>query len=69
MSKMTAEQFNSKYPVGSCFIYQSVIALRGGESVNTTSKAWTMYSGEVVVKLRGKSGCFSIDHLTFTGAS
>ncbi|ALU41913.1 hypothetical protein [Pseudoalteromonas rubra] len=65
--KLTAEQFNDKYPVGSGFIYQSVAAFRGGEAVKTASDAWTMCSGEVVVKLQGKSGCFSVDHLTYAG--
>ena len=66
--KMTADEFNDKYTIGSGFIYQSVMAFRGGEAVYTTSEAWTMCSGEVVVRLRGKSGRFSVDHLTYAGA-
>ncbi|AZZ98281.1 hypothetical protein [Pseudoalteromonas sp. R3] len=65
--KLTAEQFNEQYSVGSGFIYQSVMTFRDGEAVKTASDAWTMCSGEVVVKLQGKSGCFSVDHLTYTG--
>jgi hypothetical protein len=69
MKNLTESEFNGKYPIGSSFIYQEIKQLRGGEAVHTRSAAWTMDSGVVVVKLVGKAGCFSIDHLTFAGSS
>lgn len=39
MSRLSAKQFNERYPVGSCFIYQPNRILRGGPVVRTLSRA------------------------------
>lgn len=39
MSRLSAKQFNKRYPVGSYFIYQPNRILRGGPMVRTLSRA------------------------------
>lgn len=39
MSRLSAEQFNERYPLGSEFIYQPNRILRGGEPTITLSPA------------------------------
>ncbi|HFD6663169.1 hypothetical protein [Morganella morganii] len=39
MSRLSAKQFNKRYPVGSYFIYQPNRILRGGPPARTLSRA------------------------------
>ncbi|EJD6670146.1 hypothetical protein M0K80_RS04585 [Providencia rettgeri] len=39
MSKLTAQQFNDHYPIGSYFYYQPNRFLNGGETIRTWGKA------------------------------
>lgn len=47
MSRLSAEQFNKRYPVGSCFIYQPSRILRGGPLARTLG--WAKDEGERVI--------------------
>lgn len=66
LPKMSAAEFNAKFPVGSEFDYYSV---RGGPEVcepfrtKTRSEAWTLGNGAVIVSCEGKSGGLSTMHL------
>lgn len=66
LPKMSAAEFNAKFPVGSEFDYCSV---RGGAEVSpplatkTRSEAWTLGHGAVVVACDGKTGGLDITHL------
>lgn len=66
LPKMSAAEFNAKFPVGTEFDYYSV---RGGREVcepfqtKTRSEAWTLGHGAVVVACDGKAGGLDITHL------
>lgn len=45
---MQASEFNQKYPVGKCFIYQPCPMLRGGRTVKTVDIARDFESATVV---------------------
>lgn len=62
---MTAEEWNARHPVGTPVRYfPSRGNLRCWERRQTASLAWSLDHGQaVVVKLAGKSGGVSIEHL------
>lgn len=56
----SSEQFNEQHPIGTPVNYYPVIGVPNCTPTKTRSKAWTMYSGEHVVMIEGKSGCVSL---------
>lgn len=64
MSRMSAEEFNQQYPIGTHVTYFPVTGRLSGESRTTTrSKAWTLESGQVLVLIEGKTGGVHIDNV------
>ena len=61
---MKAEEWNEKYPVGTEVTYQSVIGVTEHRRTITRSEAWELGHGEVVVQIKGRTGCVAITHLT-----
>jgi hypothetical protein len=62
--QMTAEEFNSKYPVGTKVIYHPIIGEQAGTETKTRSEAWELGHGEAVVKVSGKPGGVSLRAIT-----
>jgi len=60
--KMTADEFNAQYPVGTSVVYQE---LRDGEGVTTKtrSEAWDLGAATPVVLVDGHINCVSIEHV------
>jgi hypothetical protein len=56
LRNMTAGNFNRRYPVGSRFRYYIVPGMPEVEEVVTTSEAWHVRSGRLVVRVEGKIG-------------
>jgi len=63
LPKMTAEEFNTQYPVGTPVMYYSVKTSEHGVTTSTRTPAFDLGSGHVLVSLAGKAGGVSIDHL------
>ena len=62
---MTDTEWNSMYPVGILVRYFPIKGvLSEFEDILTRSEAFPLGSGDVVIQLAGKSGSFSIDHIT-----
>ncbi len=59
----SADDFNNKFKVGSPFTYQSIIGVSTPKEVTTTSEAWELGHGDVVVNITGVSGGVCIEHL------
>ena len=60
---MNAKEFNRKYPVGSPVRYYPIAGEPEFEETTTRSEAWTLGSGHVVVKIVGRAGGVSINHI------
>jgi hypothetical protein len=61
MAKITAEDFNKKFPVGTAVRYHPIIDHEGYVESKTRSKAWELGHGEPVVMIEGKAGGVSLD--------
>lgn len=59
------DQFNARFQVGTLFHYFPIRCEATFEPRRTRSPAWVLQSGEPVVQLAGRSGCFSLHHLRF----
>ena len=57
---MNENEFNEKYPVGTLVRYHPVVGQPEFLATKTRSEAWTLGSGHVVVKVKGKAGGVSI---------
>jgi len=65
MDNVTAEQFNKRHLVGAIMRYTPLLDEPDVFIVGPTeSSAWTLGCGEAVVKIEGRAGCVSIEHLT-----
>ena len=62
-TKITAEQFNRSYPVGSRFEYFPLKSDPTFVETKTRSHAWALGSGDVVVLIEGRTGGVSVEHL------
>ena len=61
---MTAAEFNEKFTIGTRVVYLPIIdETMGAVMTETRSEAWTLGHGEVVVKVKGITGCVCISHL------
>lgn len=56
LRNMTAGNFNQRFPVGSRFRYYIVPGMPEVEEVVTTSEAWHVRNGRLVVRVAGKIG-------------
>ncbi|STT91721.1 Uncharacterised protein [Klebsiella pneumoniae] len=56
LRNISADIFNRRYPVGSRFRYYIVPGMPEVEVVTTTSEAWHVRNGRLVVRVEGKSG-------------
>ena len=63
MLKLSAELWNEFYPVGTEVLYEPVRGKGNYVRARTDSEAWTLGHGEVVVKLVGRSGGCSTEHM------
>lgn len=62
---MTAEEFNSKYPVGTKVTYHPImLSSVGAQETHTRSAAWDLGDGTGVVKVKGVTGCVGLGALT-----
>lgn len=59
----SAKAFNQRYPVGTQFHYYLTPGVSERETVVTRSEAWHMRSGRLVVRVEGKMGGISVNHL------
>jgi len=64
---MNENEFNQKYPVGTPVHYHPVIGQPEFTVTSTRSEAWTLDSGHVVVKVKGKAGSVSIASIDVGG--
>ncbi len=62
-ASMTAEQWNRRYPVGTKVRYYHIKNVNKGVETETLSEAWTLGHGAAVVKVKGRAGGVSLDHL------
>lgn len=69
--KITAEQFAAKAPIGTPVRYWPVLPCRDDEFVETAirSEPWALGHGAIVVKVEGRAGGVSIEHITFPPAA
>jgi hypothetical protein len=63
LRKVSASEFNRRFPIGSRFRYFPVVGIPDGEDVVTRSKAWSLRNGKVVVRVEGKIGGVSVYRL------
>ncbi|MFB5082500.1 hypothetical protein [Raoultella sp. C349492] len=63
LKKMSAKDFNRRFPVGSRFRYYPVVGIPDSEEVVTRSEAWHLHSGKTVVRVIGKIGGVSVYRL------
>ena len=59
---MTAEEFNSKAPIGTPVIYTNDSGVK--EDCKTRSRAWNFGDGTAVVMLDGKTGGDDLERIT-----
>jgi hypothetical protein len=57
---MTAEEFNEQYGIGTSVNYHPVIGEVEHQKTRTRSEAWSLWSGEPVIKVNGIVGCVSL---------
>ena len=63
LRNISADIFNRRYPVGSRFRYYIVPGMPEVEVVTTTSEAWHVRNGRLVVRVAGKIGGVSVNKL------
>lgn len=63
----TAEQFSKRFPVGTPVRYFPVRGQADYEDTAIRSDAWELASGHVVVKVKGRPGGVSIEHIRSLG--
>jgi hypothetical protein len=61
--RVNAKEFNQKCPTGSPVLYYPVAGRPESAKTVTRSKAWTLDSGQVVVKIEGRAGGVSVNHI------
>ena len=61
--KMTADAFNAAYPVGTSVRYWPMVREGEGRLGETRSVAWTLGSGDVIVKVSGYAGGIILTHV------
>lgn len=61
--KLSAEEFNDRYPIGTKVVYQPV---KDGEGMatETRSPAWSLGHGAAVVAVEGRAGGVAVAHIT-----
>jgi len=64
VNKIKAEDWNSKYPIGTKVRYWPIKGIEK-EYIDTTtrSEAWELGHGEVIVKIVGRTGGCAISHM------
>ncbi|ELZ5321806.1 hypothetical protein [Klebsiella pneumoniae] len=63
LRNISADIFNRRYPEGSRFRYYIVPGMPEIEVVTTTSEAWHVRNGRLVVRVEGKIGGVSVNKL------
>jgi hypothetical protein len=63
LRRISASEFNRRYPVGSRFSYYPVVGVPDSEEVVTCSEAWQLFNGKAVVRVEGKIGGVSLHRL------
>lgn len=61
---LSADKFNQKYPVGSSFKYFPIMGIPNSVDVVTSSKAWALSHGAVVVRVNGCDGDLPVEQMT-----
>lgn len=63
LSKITADEFNAKYQVGTPVKYFPLSTEADYEETKTRTPAWTLGHGQVVVSVEGRSGGVCVEHI------
>lgn len=68
LKKISVDQFNAQYPVGTPFTYfpfktEAAVDNDAAFPVETRSEAWALGHGDVVVSVTNVTGCVDITHL------
>lgn len=63
--KMTAEDASNMFPVGTKVKYYPILDENHYEESEIRSEAWELGHGELVVKIKGRTGGVSVSHLEF----
>lgn len=61
--KITAEEFNKEYPIGTKVLYFPVYGCQKYKMAKTTSKAWVLGDGTSVVKLNIGAGGYILRNI------
>jgi hypothetical protein len=69
LKNMTAEQFNTKHPVGTACQFHPILDEPHFETTKTRSEAWTLGHGAAVVKVEGRTGCVLLEALSFAASA
>ncbi|OUR62030.1 hypothetical protein A9Q74_06160 [Colwellia sp. 39_35_sub15_T18] len=60
---MSLVEFGEKFPIGTKVKYFPLATNSYFEESEIASEPWLLGHGEVVVKLKGKSGCYGTEHI------
>jgi hypothetical protein len=61
---MTIEEIKEKFPIGAKVLYYPLSGFQGEPTEHTIrSGPWALGHGELVVKISGKAGGYSLEHL------
>ena len=60
---MNAQQFSEQFPAGTKVKFFPIAGNPEFEETEIRSEAWELGHGAVVVKVKGRSGCVSVDHI------
>lgn len=63
--KMTAEQASEMFPIGEKVKYFPIMDELGYEETEIRSEAWALGHGELVIKVKGRTGGVCVSHLEF----
>ena len=63
--KMTAEDASNMFPIGTKVKYFPIFGENKFEETEIRSEAWALGHGELVVKVKGRSGGVAISHLEY----
>jgi hypothetical protein len=63
--KMTAEEFNKLYPIGTTVHYHPMIGRENHIVTKTRSSAWSLPSGQEVVMVEGRAGGVALEAISF----
>ncbi len=60
---MSLQQLAKKFPIGTKVNYYPIASNKFFTVEETASFPWDLPSGDIVIKLKGKTGCYGIEHI------